>query len=198
MGSFKDQQVAIIRKQRPEQCWPFVNVCESSVKEPRGWERGRQAAISHWMGQHSSRALHLQERQGQNEVWLVKGNAGSCVNMHEKMLTGPQSGLLNREKYNGLFFSKNKTKQAVNKMWTEFGELKQAFFKWAVNFYLGKVKGLQSFLGRKFCFPKGKFKTGTGLVSRKKEGEARPQEKLMKNYLEYFSSCLISDVVPGT
>lgn len=135
-----------------------------------GVRKGRQAAFSHWMGLHSSRALHLQERQGQNEVWLVKGNAGSCVNMHKKILAGPQSGHLTVRNYNGFCFPGSKTKQAVNKMWTEFGELKQAFFKRVVHFYLGKVKGLLPFLGRKFCFPKGKFQTGTGSVSKEKRG----------------------------
>ncbi|TWW57467.1 hypothetical protein D4764_07G0001860 [Takifugu flavidus] len=89
MGSFEDQQVAIIRKQRPEQCWPFVN------------------------------------------VWLFT-------------------------------FRRDKAKMKY--------DLSKATL--------------------------GKFKTGTGSVSREKEGEVRPQEKLMKNYLEYFSSSLISDVVP--
>lgn len=86
-------------------------------------KKGRQAAFSHWLGPHSSRALHLRERQGQNEKWLVRGKVGSCVNMRKKMLTGASKWTLT------VTWRGKKKELAINKPQREFQELKQAFFK---------------------------------------------------------------------
>lgn len=152
--------------------------CEGAT----GVKKGRQAVFSHWLGLHSSRALHLQERQGQNEEWLVEGNVGSCVNMHKKCWRGPHSGHLTVRKPSMFFWREKKT--AINKPQTEFRELKQAFFKCVVSYYLGKVKDLLSFFGKKFCFPKGNFITRTGSVSRKKNEMWVPKGADEKLYLK--------------
>lgn len=97
--SFKERHIAINKKEsKDENNAGLFCLSMSRVWRSHGVKKGRQAAFSHWRGPHSSRVLHLQERQGQNEKWLVKGKVGSCVNMRKKMLTGASKWTPNRLK----------------------------------------------------------------------------------------------------